>query len=117
MTNITLKQLRALVALAHEGSFTRAATKLHVTQSTLTSAIKMIESDLGLRMFDRTTRDVSLTREGAIFLPTVQRTLEELENSIEGLKQIAKHEKGSVVVAGAGSFISYVLSPSMLQLA
>ena len=117
MSNITLKQLRALVAVAHEGSFTKAAAKLHVTQSTLTSAIKMIEGDLGLRMFDRTTRDVSLTKEGALLLPVVQRTLDELESSLEGLRRIAEHETGSVVVAAAGSFISYVLSPSMLQLA
>lgn len=117
MTNITLKQLRALVAVASEGSFTKAATKLHVTQSTLTSAIKMIEGEIGIRMFDRTTREVSLTREGALFLPTVQRTLDELESAIDGLRQIADHEQGSVVVAGAGSFISYVLSPSMLRLA
>ena len=117
MSNITLKQLRALVAVASEGSFTKAATKLHVTQSTLTSAIKMIESEIGMRMFDRTTREVSLTREGALFLPIVQRTLDELQTSIDGLRQIAEHEQGSVVVAAAGSFISYVLSPSMLRLA
>lgn len=117
MANITLKQLRALVAVANEGSFTKAASKLHVTQSTLTSAIKVAEAELGLRMFDRTTREVSLTREGALFLPIVQRTLDELQTSIDGLRQIAEHEQGSVVVAAAGSFINYVLSPALMKLA
>ncbi len=51
--NITIKQLRAFAAVAREGSFTRAAAKLHVTQSTLTASIKILESEIGCRLFDR----------------------------------------------------------------
>lgn len=117
MTNVTLKQLRALAAVASEGNFTKAATKLHVTQSTLTISIKMIEGEIGIRMFDRTTHEVSLTREGALFLPIVQKILDDLERAIDELRQIANLDQTSVVVAGAGSFISCVLSPSTLRLA
>lgn len=117
MKNITLKQLRAFVAVAREQSFTRAADQLYLTQSTLTSAIKSLEHEIGLQMFDRTTRNVSLTNQGQLFLPIVERMLEDLESSVADLNLIANQELGSVVIAAAGSFISYVLAPATIRLA
>jgi DNA-binding transcriptional LysR family regulator len=87
--NITLKQLRAFVMVAREGSFTRAADNLHVTQSTLTSSIKILESELGMRLLDRSTRSVTLTAQGAQFLPTCDRLLRELTESISEMRLTA----------------------------
>lgn len=115
--NITIKQLRAFAAVAREGSFTRAAAKLHVTQSTLTASIKILESEIGCRLFDRSTREVALTAQGEKFLPTTDRLLRELSEALEDLQDTAKGQRGFVVVAAAASFINYVLSPAVVQLA
>lgn len=115
--NITIKQLRAFAAVAKESSFTRAATRLHVTQSTLTAAIKMLESEIGCRLFDRSTREVVLTAQGRQFLPTADRLLRELSEALENLQDTANRQRGFVVVAAAASFIDYVLSPAVVQMA
>jgi DNA-binding transcriptional LysR family regulator len=58
--NITLRQLRAFVAVARTGSFTLAAESLFITQSALSGLIKEIEQTLGVRLFDRSTRRIQL---------------------------------------------------------
>jgi len=115
--NITLKQLRAFAAVAREGSFTRASEKLHVTQSTLTTSIKTLESEIGLRLFDRSTRAVLLTGHGAQFLPAAERMLRDLNESLSEMRLAATRQCGSAVVAAAASFINYVLSPAVIQMA
>ncbi|HVL75533.1 MAG TPA: LysR family transcriptional regulator, partial [Noviherbaspirillum sp.] len=54
--NVTLRQLRAFIALARTGSFTLAADSLHVTQSALSGLIKELEQAVGVQLVDRTTR-------------------------------------------------------------
>lgn len=117
MNNVTLKQIRAFVAIAAECSFTQAANSLHVTQSTLTSSIKALEEEIGMQMFDRSTRAVVLTKQGALFLPAAQRLLRDLEDALENLQMVAARERGSVAVCAAGSFITYVLTPALIQMA
>lgn len=117
MKNVTLKQLRAFVTVAAECSFTLAAGKLHVTQSTLTSAIKALEDELGTPLFDRSTRSVVLTHQGELFLPAARRILRDLNDSLGDLQMMTARERGSVSVCGAGSFIRYVLSPALAVLA
>ena len=102
MANITLKQIRAFIAVAAEGSFTKAADSLHVTQSTLTSSIKVLEDEIGLQMFDRSTRSVMLTRQGISFLPTAQRLLRDLEDALDDLRMVAERDRGSVTVCVEG---------------
>ncbi|AFK62862.1 LysR family transcriptional regulator [Advenella kashmirensis WT001] len=117
MVNITIKQMRAFIAVAAEGSFTKAADSLHVTQSTLTSSIKVLEDEVGLQLFDRSTRSVIPTRQGELFLPTAQRILRDLEDALDDLRMVAERERGSVSVCAAGSFITYVLTPALMDLA
>lgn len=61
--------------------------------------------------------EVSLTREDALFSADRKKNSERARENIDGLRQIIDHEQGSVVIAGAGSFIRSILSPSMLSLA
>jgi len=117
MANVTLKQIRAFVAIAAESSFTQAANTLHVTQSTLTSSIKALEDEIGMQMFDRSTRAVVLTRQGSMFLPAAQRVLRDLEDALDDLRMVADRERGSVSVCAAGSFITYVLTPALMDMA
>lgn len=115
--NITLKQLRAFAAVARERSFTRASEKLHVTQSTLTTSIKTLENEIGLRLFERSTRTLTLTAPGEQLLPAAERMLRDLSESLEELRLTATRQRGSAVVAAAASFINYVMSPAVLQMA
>ncbi|HYG43975.1 MAG TPA: LysR family transcriptional regulator [Bordetella sp.] len=117
MANVTLKQIRAFVAVAAESSFTQAANSLHVTQSTLTSSVKALEDEIGMQMFDRSTRAVVLTRQGSMFLPAAQRVLRDLEDALDDLRMVADRERGSVSVCAAGSFITYVLTPALMSMA
>jgi DNA-binding transcriptional LysR family regulator len=90
--NLTMRQLRAVMQLAQDRSFTRAAEKLFMTQAGLSSIVREIENDLGFRLFERTTRSVALTRAGEQFLPVAHRTLSELEQaalSIQRMEQVA----------------------------
>lgn len=98
--NVTLRQLRAFVAVAQEQSFTRAAARLHVTQSTLTASIQALESEIGMRLFDRSTRSVLATPQGQQFLPAAERMLRELQEALEEMRQTADRRRGSV--AGEG---------------
>lgn len=113
--NITLKQLRAFTAVARERSFTRAAERLHVTQSTLTSSVKILEAEIGMRLLDRSTRSVVLTEQGLSFLPVAERLLRDLHESLEELRMTANRQRGSVIIAAAASFINYVLAPAVAR--
>ncbi len=117
MANISLKQIRAFVAVASEGSFTKAAERLHVTQSTLTSSVKALEDEIGLQVLDRSTRSVLPTQQGSLFLPVAKRLLRDLEDALDDLQMAAERERGSVSVCAASSFITYVLTPALVQLA
>jgi DNA-binding transcriptional LysR family regulator len=78
-SNLSLRQLRAFVAVAQESSMTRAAARLHLTPSALSMLVRAMEDDLGVRLFERTTRRLVLTAAGQQFLPTVERVFAELE--------------------------------------
>ena len=64
MLKITLKQVESFLAVAESGSFSSAARHLHVAQPALSQAVKDLEAELGIRLFDRTTRKVMLTEAG-----------------------------------------------------
>lgn len=72
MFNVDLKLLRSFAAVASESSVTRAAEKLHLTQPTVSGQIKELEQSLGFSLFERTTRQISLTAEGRMLLPAVE---------------------------------------------
>ncbi|CAD7052705.1 LysR family transcriptional regulator [Pseudorhizobium endolithicum] len=74
----TLETLRAVVFIAETGSFSRAARELRVSPTAITRAIAQLENRLNTALFHRTTRAVTLTDEGALFLPRAKRVIEEL---------------------------------------
>src|SRR6187455_1563706 len=72
--NINLRQLRAFVSIGRLGSFTKAAAALHATQPALSAQIRELEEALGVKLFDRSTRSVTLTQAGEDLSPAWTRS-------------------------------------------
>jgi DNA-binding transcriptional LysR family regulator len=98
-TAINLRHLRAFVAVAREGNFTRAADSLLLSQSALTITIRQLEDDIGTSLFNRTTRQVSLTVDGENFLPLAEQLLEDFDRAITGARVAAARRGGQVDIA------------------
>jgi LysR family cyn operon transcriptional activator len=81
-----LRHLRYFVALAEELSFTRAAEKMHVTQSTLSHQIKQIEDEIGQRLFDRIGKRVVITDAGETMLASATRALREVDDGLRAIQ-------------------------------
>jgi len=82
MIDFTSRQLRAFLLVAQHNSFTRAAGALFITPSGLSVLIKELENQLGVRLFERTTRQVALTSSGTQLLSAVQHNFQELDSSL-----------------------------------
>src|SRR5271170_6933950 len=102
-TEIELRHLRYFVAVAEELHFSRAARRLHLAQPPLSQQIRKLEELLGYPLFDRTSRSVSLTAAGQIFLERAQRTLRNVQRDIDETRSIGRGEVGSLHVGFVGS--------------
>jgi len=115
MHNLSIRHLRAFVAVADSGSFTRAAAQLHLTQSTLTAAIKQLEEQAGLVLLDRTTRRVYLSGEGERFLPIARGLLSNFDTALSDLQAVAAGQSGQIGVAASPSVLSQLLPPIIAE--
>jgi len=86
--DLETKPLRCFIAVADEGSFTKAAQRLHVTQPTLSVQIRELEKYLGFDLFIRTTRQIDLTREGRAFLADARRMVAESDRIKGAIKNL-----------------------------
>lgn len=107
--NVNLRQVRAFVSVARFGSFTRAAKLLNLTQPALTVQIRQLEQSLDVRLFDRNTRSVNLTRVGRELVPAFQRLLQEFDAIVVDTKDLAAKRHGIVRLACLPSFASTLL--------
>jgi DNA-binding transcriptional LysR family regulator len=101
--NISTRDLRAFLALAEQRHFTRAAEQCFLSQSAFSALIQGLETELGVRLFARSTRRVDLTAEGLLFAQSAQRLLSEFEQAHAELKDHAAMRKGRVSVAALPS--------------
>jgi DNA-binding transcriptional LysR family regulator len=97
--NITIRQIEAFLKVAEFGSFTRAAERLHVAQPALSQYVRDLESELGIRLFDRTTRRVELTEGGREFRNTAAKVVEDLELAARHAHELATRKRGKVAIA------------------
>ena len=99
-----MRQVRAFVTVAQLKSFTRAATLLHISQPALTVQVNKLEDILAVRLLDRNSRTVEITRVGRELLPVFQRILRELDSVIVDTRALANHRHGVVPIATLPSF-------------
>ncbi|MGJ7916201.1 LysR family transcriptional regulator [Massilia sp. LXY-6] len=107
--NYDIHDLQAFVAVAERGSFRQAATDLFLSQSALSRRIEKLEEGLGVKLFERTTRRVQLTNVGQTFLVNVRTALDNLEDAVLGVADLAAHRTGTITLACVPSAVWHFL--------
>src|SRR6266581_2937619 len=110
-----LDDLRALVAVGHERSFTKAAAKLGVSQSALSQTIRQLEARLGVRLLTRTTRSVSPTEAGERLLRTVGPRFEEIEAELEAVSELREKPAGTIRITAIDYAADTILWPKLTK--
>ena len=103
--------LQAFLSIAQRGSFQRAAAHLNLSQTAISHRMRKLEDELGVKLFARTTREVTLTRAGIDFLPKAQRAIAELEQSFDELKQQGAKRRDRLDIACLPAFAVHYLPP------
>jgi DNA-binding transcriptional LysR family regulator len=109
MNEIDLRLMRAVVAVADELSFTRAATRLHISQPTLTKQIQDLESFLRTTVFDRDHQKVCLTDAGRAFTEEAKLSLAHHQRAIQAARSIANGAE-AVLHLGQSPYIDPLLT-------
>jgi DNA-binding transcriptional LysR family regulator len=112
--SIDLKQLKYFLAVAEEKSFSRAAERLHISQPPLSQQIMKLESELGVRLFTRTTRSFELTVAGKALMGEAADLLAKMRITIDTIRQIDRGEVGRLRVGIVGSAMWGPI-PSLLE--
>ena len=110
------RQFNAFLTVARLGNFTRAAAKLAVSQSTLTVQIRNLEQTLGVRLFDRNRRQVSLTAIGRNLVGPVDNIVEQIEALIASTRDESALRRGVVTVAALPSIAGGALPAAVASL-
>jgi DNA-binding transcriptional LysR family regulator len=111
--NLTLKQIRAFVAVARLGSATRAAEQLHVTQSAISLLIRDLEHKSEVQLFEH-GRSLTLTESGKEFLHIAERIIGDVDQAVDNLNGLATKARGKVAIA-TGVFIAATILPPVLK--
>ena len=96
---IDILGVQAFIAVSDEGGFHRAARTLHITQTALSRRLQNLETYLGVRLVERTTRSVSLTPIGQNFLPQARRLLADLGAALTEIRETGRSLRGDVTIA------------------
>jgi DNA-binding transcriptional LysR family regulator len=108
---LNAKELHALVAIAHFGSLVGAAAFLQTSQSALSRTVTRIEKLLGVRLFVRSTRRITVTPAGSEFIAMCERVLNDLQIAVRGLGDVAAEQRGQVIVSTLPIVVLHTLPP------
>jgi len=111
----TIKQLRAFVAVATTRSLADASERLHISQPALSVAIRNLESTVGGALFNRESRQLSLTPEGERFAARAEQLLQSWDKSIEDIQRQFALERGNLTVAAIPAFALNRLPPLLAE--
>ncbi len=109
-----LRQLRAFVAVAEEGSFTLAARRIFVTQSAVSHSLRSLEDQLSCKLLDRTGKRVIVTTEGELLLERCRRIIHELEQACRDLDGLRRWGQTRIRI-GAPHTLCHFLIPAVLR--
>jgi DNA-binding transcriptional LysR family regulator len=107
--DLSTRQLHAVLAVAEYNSFIAAAAFLKTSQPALTRTIKRVEDVLGVRLFDRSTRRVTITTAGREFVAVAERMLNDLRISIGSMRQISEQQRGQIIISSIMSVANGLL--------
>jgi LysR family transcriptional regulator, carnitine catabolism transcriptional activator len=99
LPEVNSRQLAAVLAVSEFRSFIAAAAHLGVSQPALTLTIKRLEQTLGLPLFLRSTRQITLTVAGREFVSMAERVLTDLKLGLQSLRELTEHRRGQVIVS------------------
>lgn len=111
-----LNDLLSFVTVAREGSFTRAAAQLGVTQPALSQAITGLENRMKIRLITRTTRSLSLTAAGERLLQAIGNRFDEIESELEMLTELRDKPAGTVRITCGPNVLQSILLPKLAPL-
>jgi len=112
--NVSTRQLQAFLEIARLQSFTKAAERVHISQAGLSMMVKELEEQIGIRLFDRTTRSVVLTEGGRRLQPVAARAVQELE-SLSATLGAANAKAVSTLRVAATPLVSASLLPLVFK--
>jgi DNA-binding transcriptional LysR family regulator len=107
--NVSLRQLRVFLAVAGERNFSRAGDAVGLTQPAVSRSIFELESQLGLKLLDRTTREVVLTEAGQSLAARLDRVLDELDQTLLDVQGMARSRRGKVRVASSPTLSAHLM--------
>jgi DNA-binding transcriptional LysR family regulator len=116
MQRASLDDLRGLVAVGHERSFTKAAAKLGVSQSALSQTIRQLEARLGVRLLTRTTGSVSLTEAGERLVGTAAPRIAEIEAELTAVSELREKPAGTIRITATEYATDAILLPKLAGL-
>lgn len=110
---ITLSDVRVFYEIVQAQGFTGAARKLNLPKSSVARQLSRLEGELGCRLFNRTTRKVTLSDDGRTFLPYARRLLEDEEEAVEILRAGGEEAKGLLSISASYTFGRHFLAPEL----
>lgn len=109
ISSVNVKLLHTFLAVAERGSFRAAAVAVHRSHSAVSAQILQLEGQLGVRLFDRTTRSVSLTDDGRVLRDSTWRALYELDLGLRQIKERNDLKRGQLSLASSPNLASIYL--------
>jgi LysR family nitrogen assimilation transcriptional regulator len=113
MTNIALRQVRAVIAVCEEGSFTRAAERENATQSGISQHVASVERALGVRLFERSARGIVPTPAGLRYYKSCVEAVGRLEDANEAARRLGGLVAGDLRIGLMPTFTRAVLAPTL----
>lgn len=110
-----LNDLDAVIAVARRGSFRAAALDLGMSTTALSNAVAKLEANLGVRLFNRTTRSVSLTDAGRLFVEQVRPALQDIDGAMDAVRSQQETASGTLRINAFATAAREILSPLVLE--
>jgi DNA-binding transcriptional LysR family regulator len=111
---MTLHQLRIAIAIAKQGSVTKASAELHISQPSVSQQIKLLEQEYGFKLYVKSGKGIEVTQEGQKFIESAAQILLQVDRLAEDCKRISSHQNGGSLRVGGCYFAGATLLPLAL---